>query len=285
MEHMRVGNPHIAWTTPLPPGSQKPSPAAGAGPENEGRIKLDNIAIVLSQPHFPENIGAAARAMRNMGLEELIVVAPQNFDLTRVRRMATHAALDVVERMVLADHLSGALAGFGYVVGTTARLGGQRQVLRSPGVLAEKLAPVSQKNRVAILFGPEDRGLTNSDLRSCHCLVNIPTAAFSSLNLAQAVMVVCYELFRHHPDRPGEFSPRLANRRELDAMYEVLTDVLMRISFINPQNPDYFMNNLRHFFSRLPLRAKEVQIIRGICRQIDWYGEKRYRDGLKDRQR
>jgi tRNA/rRNA methyltransferase len=247
------------------------------------RIKLENIAIVLSQPHFPENIGAAARAMRNMGLGQLIVVAPDNFDVTKVRRMATHAALDVVEQMAVVGTLNEALAEFEYVVGTTARLGGQRQVLRSPAKLAEKLAPISQQNRAAIIFGPEDRGLTNADLRLCHALVNIPTAAFSSLNLAQAVMVVCYELFRYHSDKPGEFAPRLASRHELDAMYGVLTEVLMRISFINPQNPDYFMNNLRHFFSRLPLRAKEVQIIRGICRQIDWYGEKRFRDGQKDR--
>jgi tRNA/rRNA methyltransferase len=263
----------------VPSGPEKPPTAAAADLKNEARIQLDNIAIVLSQPHFPENIGAAARAMRNMGLERLIVAAPQNFDLTRVRRMATHAAFDVVERMVVADSLNSALADFGYVVGTTARLGGQRQVLRSPARLAEKLVPVSQKNRVAILFGPEDRGLTNADLRLCHALVNIPTAAFSSLNLAQAVMVVCYELFRLHLDKPGEFSPRLASRYELDAMYDVLTNVLMRISFINPQNPDYFMNNLRHFFSRLPLRAKEVQMIRGICRQIDWYGRNCFEQG------
>jgi tRNA/rRNA methyltransferase len=77
--------------------------------------------------------------------------------------------------------------------------------------------------------------------------------------------------------------PRLANRFELDAMYEVLQDVLIRISFINPQNPDYFMNNFRQFFSRLPLRAKEVQIIRGICRQIEWYGKKRFQDGIDTR--
>ena len=251
-------------------------PSEGA---TEGCIQLNNIAIVLSQPHFPENIGAAARAIRNMGLQRLVVVAPENFDLTKVRRMATHAALEVVEKMAVVDSLGEALADFGYVVGTTARLGGQRQVLRSPAKLAEKLAPISQQNQVAILFGPEDRGLTNADLRLCHGLVNIPTAEFSSLNLAQAVMVVCYELFRYHPDKPGEFAPRLANRRELDAMYDVLTKVLIQISFINPQNPDYFMNNLRHFFSRLPLRAKEVQIIRGICRQIDWYGRKCFEDG------
>jgi tRNA/rRNA methyltransferase len=94
-------------------------------------------------------------------------------------------------------------------------------------------------------------------------------------------MIICYELHGFSRDQPGEFVPRLANRRELAAMYAQLTDILMRISFINPENPDYFMNNLRHFGSRLQLRAKEVQIIRGICRQIDWYGRKRYEEGLK----
>jgi tRNA/rRNA methyltransferase len=92
---------------------------------------------------------------------------------------------------------------------------------------------------------------------------------------------MCYELFCLSRDKSGEFAPRLANRHELDAMYEQLKDVLMRISFINPENPDYFMSNLRHFGSRLQLRAKEVRIIRGICRQIDWFGRKCYEDGLK----
>lgn len=216
-----------------------------------------------------------------MGLTHLVVVSPENCDLNKVRRMATHAAQDVVERMVVVDTLAEALAEFGHVIGTTARLGGQRQVLRSPARLAARLAPIAELNRVAILFGPEDRGLTNADLRFCHGLVNIPTTDFSSLNLAQAVMIVCYELFRYGSDKPGEFAPRLANRHELDAMYAKLTQVLTRISFINPQNPDYFMNNLRHFFSRLPLRAKEVQIIRGICRQIEWYGRKCFEDGRK----
>jgi len=245
-------------------------------------VTRDNITIVLQRPRYPENIGSAARAMCNMGFTRLIVVAPEVWDEARIRRLATHEAASVVDIVQRCDSLDQALAPFGHVVGTTARLGGQRQVLRSPARLAPHLASISHQNRVALIFGPEDRGLCNTDLRLCHVLVNIPTAAFSSLNLAQAVMVVCYELFRYHSDKPGEFSPRLANRHELDAMYAALTDVLMRISFINPQNPEYFMNNLRHFFSRLPLRAKEVQIIRGICRQIDWYGEKRYRDGLKD---
>ena len=134
---------------------------------------------------------------------------------------------------------------------------------------------------MALLFGPEDRGLSNEELRFCHALATIPTADFSSLNLAQAVMVFCYELFRCRLEAPKEFTPRLANRFELDAMYAHLQDVLMRISFIQPSNPDYFMQNLRQFGARMRLRAKEVQIVRGICRQIDWYGKHCFEQGRK----
>jgi tRNA/rRNA methyltransferase len=246
-------------------------------------VSLANIAIVLVQPNISENIGAAARAMCNMGLRRLIVVAPPRCDLTRVCKMATQAALDVVEEMEVFTGLDEALRGFSYVVGTTARMGGQRQVIGSPARLAEMLVPISAENQVAILFGPEDRGLTNEDLRFCHSTATIPTADFSSLNLAQAVMVVCYELFRCSLETPKEFTPRLANRFELDAMYAQLKDVLMRICFINPANPDYFMNNLRHFGTRMQLRAKEVQIIRGICRQIDWFGKHCFEQGKKSR--
>ena len=248
-------------------------------------VSLANIAIVLVQPNISENIGAAARAMCNMGLRRLIVVDPPRCDLTRVCKMATQAALDVVEEMEVFTGLDEALRGFSYVVGTTARMGGQRQVIGSPARLAEMLVPISAENQVAILFGPEDRGLTNEDLRFCHSTATIPTADFSSLNLAQAVMVVCYELFRCSLETPQEFTPRLANRFELDAMYAQLKDVLMRICFINPANPDYFMNNLRRFGTRLQLRAKEVQIIRGICRQIDWFGKHCFEQGkqFKDR--
>jgi tRNA/rRNA methyltransferase len=111
--------------------------------------------------------------------------------------------------------------------------------------------------------------------------MTIPTADFSSLNLAQAVMVVCWELFRCTLGEAAEFAPRRANRFELDAMYAQLKEVLMRICFINPDNPDYFMNNLRRFGTRMQLRAKEVQIVRGICRQIDWFGKRRYEEGLR----
>lgn len=247
------------------------------------RIDLEHISIVLQGPRYPENIGAAARAMCNMGIRHLSVVNPEHCDLTRVLKMATHVAIEIVEQMEVFKDLQTALSSAQYVVGTTARLGRQRQVIQSPAKLAEKLVPISRENRIAIVFGPEDRGLTNEDLRYCHALVNIPTAEFSSLNLAQAVMVVCYELFQAGKEEAQSHVPRLAARHELEGMYEQLKDVLVRISFINPENPDYWMNNLRRFFDRLPLRAREVSVIRGICRQIDWYAKKNYEDGLKER--
>lgn len=242
--------------------------------------KTDNITIVLQRPRYPENIGAVVRAGQNMGVGGLIVVNPQNYDRPRILKMATHAAADAVEQISRLDCLKEALAPFSYVVGTTARLGKQRQEIFTPSEIAEKIVPISQKNRIAILFGPEDRGLTNEDLRFCHCLVNIPTASFTSLNLAQAVMIMCYEIFTAQGKAMNSFHPRLANGHELEGMYEHLKEILIRISFLNPQNPDYWMNNLKRFFARLPLRAKEVSIIRGICRQMDWYGEKRYKDGM-----
>ena len=175
-----------------------------------------------------------------------------------------------------------ALAPYNYVVGTTARLGGERQVITTPSKLAERLVSISRENRIAILFGPEDRGLSNIDIRYCHTLVNIPTAEFSSLNLAQSVIIMCYEIFIADLEENKEFAPRLASRHELDGMYDQLKDILVRIGYVNPENPDYWISKLRHFFTRLQLRAKEVNIIRGICRQIDWYGKKCYHEGKQE---
>jgi tRNA/rRNA methyltransferase len=142
-----------------------------------------------------------------------------------------------------------------------------------PRRLAGDLIRISQNNRVAILFGPEDRGLSNEQLRYCHTLATIPTAHFSSLNLAQAVMIVCYEIFLVNREKKTKALPRLANKFELEGMYEHLKAVFMKIGFIDPQNPEHWMLNIRRFLSRLPLRAREVRIIRGVCRQIDWYTE------------
>ena len=244
-------------------------------------VLRDNIAIVLQRPRYPENIGSAARAMCNMGFGRLIVVDPGIWDEERIRRLATHAAGSVVDAIERFDTLDEALAPFGHVVGTTARRGGQRPVVKSPEFLARSLVALSRNNPVAILFGPEDRGLTNEDVKRCHQLVNIPTAAFTSLNLAQAVMVICYSLSVAGLSDPPAIVPRLAKRIELDQMYDELTAILVDIGYINPENPDYWMIRIRRFFTRVSLRAGEASIIRGICRQIRRYGDRRFSEGMQ----
>jgi tRNA/rRNA methyltransferase len=239
------------------------------------KARLENFAIVLHRPHFAENIGASARAAKNMGISRLLVVEPYDCDLTRILKMATHNVEDVVAAMEVYDRLEDALAPFGHVVGTTARTGSHRQTLKSPRLLAEELIPISQRNQIALLFGPENCGLTGSELKYCQSLVTIPTANFSSINLAQAVMITAYELFLASSDRSAGFVPRLASTRELEDMYDHLKKTLTKISFINPENPEYWMMSVRRFFGRVGLRAREIKMIRGICRQIDWYCDKR----------
>jgi tRNA/rRNA methyltransferase len=232
---------------------------------------LENISIILNETQMPENIGFSARAMANMGIMRLVLVKPKNFDLSRIRKTATGMSVDIVEQMEVYDDLKTALKPFQYVVGTTARLGNRRPAMADPHLLASELIPISKNNKVGILFGPEDRGLSNEQLRFCQKIVTINTAFFSSLNLSHAVLIICYELFMksHEPSKTS--LPRLANSFELEGMYDHLQEVLMKIGFINPQNPEHWMNNVRRFLSRVSLRAREVKIIRGICRQIDWY--------------
>ena len=133
---------------------------------------------------------------------------------------------------------------------------------------------ITAVNDVALLFGPENWGLTNDELPFCHALVTIPTGECSSLNLAQAVMVMAYELFTAQSAKPHP-TPRLANSRELESMYAMLQATLVKINFISHQNPEHWMFNVRRLFSRYGLRAREAQVIKGICRQIDWYVGKR----------
>jgi tRNA/rRNA methyltransferase len=236
-------------------------------------MNLDHIAVVLHRPQIPENIGAAARAMNNMGLRRLILSAPENYDLSRVVKMATGSSIDIIERMEVYDDLEHALGPFNFVAGTTARTGSHRPSMTSPRALAVELSAISELNHAALLFGPEDRGLANADLRVCHTIVRIPTSGFSSINLAQAVMILCYELMMASGEPAERSIPRLADGFELEGMYSHLKEVLLKIGFIDRQNPDHWMLNLRRFFSRIQLRAREVRVIRGICRQMDWYTE------------
>jgi tRNA/rRNA methyltransferase len=251
---------------------------AGRRANQAARVHLERVAIVLFRPRLPENIGAAARAACNMGLSRLVVVQPADLDAERMAMMATGAAAHLLERLEVYDDLAQALAPFQYIVGTTARLGGIRNDYLTPREMATRLVSITAANDVALLFGPENWGLTNDELPFCHALVTIPTGECSSLNLAQAVMVMAYELFTAVSAKP-RFKPRLANSRELESMYAILQETLVKINFISHQNPEHWMFNVRRLFARHGLRAREAQVIKGICRQIDWYVGKRLEKG------
>ena len=236
------------------------------------KITLENMGIILVQPQIPENIGAVARAMHNMGLQRLVLVDPKNCDRDRMSKTATGSSTKVLGSMDIYKNLREALAPFQYLVGTTARIGVSRPALTRPRSLAQKLIPISLNNLVGILFGPEDRGLSNDQLRFCHTIATVPTASFSSLNLAQAVVIFCYELLLATGRTQQDTAiPRLANSFELEGMYDHLREMLSKIGFLDPQNPEHWLLNIRRFLSRVPLRAREVRIIRGVCRQMDWY--------------
>ncbi|MBN2063078.1 MAG: RNA methyltransferase [Deltaproteobacteria bacterium] len=241
----------------------------------EGGLKLENIAIVLVEPQIPENIGSAARAMNNMGLDKLILVRPKNLDREKILKVATGHSSRIVNQVRVFDNLRECLEPFGYVAGTTARVGSSRPALSDPRRLARELISVSHENSIAVIFGPEDRGLSNKHLRYCHTITTIPTSDFSSINLAQAVMIICYEIFIARNDPPVEVVPRLANKFELEGMYDHIQDILSKIGFLNPQNPEKWMLNIRRICNSFPLKAKDARVIRGICRQIEWYAGKR----------
>ena len=170
--------------------------------DNDLQQALANVAVVLVEPKFPENIGAAARVAMNCGITRLLVVRSVAPDREKMLKMATHKAAELINRMELYADLETALADFAVVVGTTARQGSSRHPPNHPRVTMGKVVPLLAKNHTALLFGPEDRGLTNDDLKFCRFTSTIPTADFSSLNLAQAVGIHCYELYNELPALP-----------------------------------------------------------------------------------
>jgi tRNA/rRNA methyltransferase len=233
-------------------------------------VKTENITIVLHNPKYPGNIGSVARCAKNTGIEKLFIVGHSNPDIGEIKKMATHFATDVIENVRYFNRLEEALSGFRYIIGTTSRLGTARGPVVHPREMAEQITDISQNNQVAILFGPEDAGLANDDLKYCHLLVTIPTSdELKSINLSHAVMILCYEIFTACTPTRERFTSKLATSFELEGMYDHLKKMLIKIDFINLENPDYWMTNIRRFLSRTKLFSKEVQIIRGICRHVE----------------
>lgn len=233
---------------------------------------MEHITIVLKGPKYAGNVGSVARCAKNMGIDRIIVVNGRDMLPEEMKQTSTHFAAELIDQIRYFDDLGEALKGFEFIVGTTARLGSFRGPVISPREMAENLISLSRNNRVALLFGPEDTGLSNDDLRLCHSLVTIPTSeGLKSVNLSHAAMILCYEIFTAQQGIPETtFMPRLATSAEIEGMYGHIQALLNNIGFLNPQNPEYWMLHIRRFFSRTRLFSKDVKIIRGICRQLEW---------------
>ena len=236
----------------------------------KGKMNLDSISILLVRPKFHENIGSVARAMKNMGLSRLIVVNGCSPLHPNAYKLASGAE-DILERAEEFFTLREAISEMGCVVGTTSRGGKERHPLLTPETLAKKLIPLSLKNSIGLAFGSEKEGLTSDELFLCHLYVRIPSMeSFPSLNLAQAVMVVCYELFQASLEIPKQ-PILLAQAEQLERMFEHMEKTLIQIGFLDSNHPKRIIRVLRKLFGRSQMDDREVQILQGIWSQMDWY--------------
>lgn len=235
-------------------------------------MPLQNIRTVLVETSHPGNIGAAARALKNMGLEQLVLVRPALFPHAEATARASGAD-DLLARAQVVDNLDAALVGCALVMGTSARSRTLARPALDPRQCARRMIELSQYSEVALVFGRERSGLTNDELDRCHYQVHIPAnPAYSSLNLAAAVQILAYELrvagaADEKPQFPtGDTLPASAD--QMAHFYEHLQQVLIEIGFLNPDNPRQLMRRLRRLFNRAQPDQNEINILRGILTAV-----------------
>ncbi|GAB6139363.1 tRNA (cytosine(32)/uridine(32)-2'-O)-methyltransferase TrmJ [Methylosoma difficile] len=233
---------------------------------------LSHIKIILVETSHPGNIGAVARAMKNMAVTNLCLVSPKNFPCAEATARAAGSD-DILARAQVCDSLQEAIADCQLVIGTSARGRTISWPDLTPRECAEKVVIHEPDQKVAIVFGRENSGLNNLEMDLCHFLLRIPcNPNYSSLNVAAAVQVICYELFVasgiEQPLRVGDKgeSP-LASAAQMESFYEHLHQALYDIGFIiNPEKSKSIMRRLRRIYNRIQLDTKELDILRGILR-------------------
>lgn len=246
---------------------------------------LDRVRIVLVSPSSPGNVGSVCRAMANMGLSDLVVVAPRcNPTCDEAAAFAAHGAR-VLERLRIVEDIRLALADCVRVYATTSKLGlYRRQAAISPDEAADEamslLAPGAGREaaRAAVAFGREDYGFKTEELLHFDRIVTIPAdESYPVLNLAAAVTIICYELrrawLRHtgQPALPMAIAAEPARGDQKQVLFERLFDALERVGFLWGQSPDHLKYALRHMLGRIDLSVNEADILIGLARQIRWY--------------
>ncbi len=229
------------------------------------------IRIVLIDTTHPGNIGAAARAMKNMGLRELHLVRPKSFPDADATSRAS-AADDVLQSARVHETLAAAVVDCGLVIGSTARQRHLPWPVVEPREIAGRVIAAAQAGPVAILFGSERFGLSNEEVAACNALVTIPTdAQYSSLNVAMAVQVIAYEIWlASRPEVPRPPPPEVpyATAEEMTRLYRHIEEVLALIEFRERHGGGHLMNRIRRLFNRANLDQNEMNILRGILTAI-----------------
>ena len=242
-------------------------------------IDLSNFRMVLVSPLYSGNVGSACRALANMGVRDLVLVAPQIVDgWADGERLACHA-VDLLQARREVATLEEAVGDCVAVAGTTARLGLYRQHVRSPRESAPELIKLAGHGKVAVVFGREDKGLLNEEIGLCTHLIRVPTAnEYVSLNLSQAVMICCYELFvalgNYEPPQEKSDLATAGHRLQMMKMWRQL---LLDIGFMLPDKADHMMQGIQRVFSRGAITRDDVDILMGMARQSDWAAKKKPR--------
>lgn len=249
-------------------------------------VKIDNVRIVMVETSHPGNIGATARAMKNMTLSDLALVSPQEHPGGEGKaRARASGATDILYGAVKYDSLADAIADCDLVIGASARLRSVTWPELNPREMAEKIFAVGDQTntkdertltfeKTAIVFGREDAGLTNDEMDLCQFLVHIPAnAEYTSLNIAAAVQVLCYELHMTALLHEGSIAKAenehpMATSQEIEYFYDHLEQTLVDVNFLNRSNPMQLMRRLRKLFNRCGLDKIEVSILRGILTAI-----------------
>jgi len=244
--------------------------AMAASSDDEVRSNLGRVRVVLINTTHPGNIGATARAMKVMGLTSLHLVTPKVFPHAEATAMASGAD-DILQRAVVHDSLDSALSGCALALGTSARLRSLPMPMFDARRAARQALQESGAHDVALLFGRERYGLTNEEMMRCQYLVNIPAnPEYSSLNLAQAVQIMAYELrvaalgVADVSLPPLDWEP--VDDRQLELFFEHLEQTLLDIRFLNPKQPKKLMMRLRRLFNRARPDQNELNILRGILK-------------------
>ena len=232
---------------------------------------LDNFRVVLCQTSHPGNIGSAARAMKTMGITSLYLVNPFSFPDAHATALSTGAA-DLLENATVCTSLAEALTGCAFAIGLSARKRNVSHELLTTRKAATQAISIAVSQPVALVFGTEMSGLSNAELDCCQMLAMIPAnAEYTSLNLAAAVQIMCYELrmaVLENAENPLQLAPEkaieLATIDNLEGFYSHLEETLLHIGYLNPVAPKKLMERLRRIYARVRLEKEEVNMLRGI---------------------